>query len=192
MLTKIWQQITDRFRSHPEESVRETAKNLGIPKSTVHHHRQRTKKRQQFSESEFWDSEAGQNFIKRLIVSAIYTFGIKGGIGAGRIEEFMKQIRLSTHAGISESSIYRMMKEIEVSILKYKELVERGLGERAADQLEELEVVLGLDETWLNNMLLVCQELSSGYLFLKLHQKEETPKVGGSLSEKPSPPSDSK
>ena len=192
MLTKIWQQITDRFRTHPEETVRETSKQLGIPKSTVHHHRQRTKKRQQFSESEFWDSEAGQNFIKRLIVSAIYTFGIKGGIGAGRIEEFMKQIRLSTHAGISESSIYRMMKEIEVSILKYKELVERGLGERAADQLEELEVVLGLDETWLNNMLLVCQELSSGYLFLKLHPKEETPKVGGSLSEKPSPPLDSK
>lgn len=192
MLTKIWQQITDRFRTHPEETIRETSKQLGVPKSTVHHHRQRTKKRQQFSESEFWDSEAGQNFIKRLIVSAIYTFGIKGGIGAGRIEEFMKQIRLSTHAGISESSIYRMMKEIEVSILKYKELVERGLGERAADQLEELEVVLGLDETWLNNMLLVCQELSSGYLFLKLHPKEETPKVGGNLSEKPSPPSDLK
>jgi len=192
MLTKIWQQITDRFRTHPEETVRETSKQLGIPKSTVHHHRQRTKKRQQFSESEFWDSEAGQNFIKRLIVSAIYTFGIKGGLGAGRIEEFMKQIRLSTHAVISESSIYRMMKEIEVSILKYKELVERGLGEHAADQLEELEVVLGLDETWLNNMLLVCQELSSGYLFLKLRPKEETPKAGGSLSEKPSPPLDSK
>lgn len=192
MLTKIWQQITDRFRTHPKETVRETSKQLGIPKSTVHHHRQRTKKRQQFPESEFWDSEAGQNFIKRLIVSAIYTFGIKGGIGAGRIEEFMKQIRLSTHAGISESSIYRMMKEIEVSILKYKELVERGLGERAADQLEELEVVLGLDETWLNNMLLVCQELSSGYLFLKLRPKEETPKVGGNQSKKPSPPLDSK
>jgi len=192
MLTKIWQQITDRFRSHPEESVRETARNLGIPKSTVHHHRQRTKKRQQFSESEFWDSEAGQNFIKRLMVSAIYTFGIKGGIGAGRIEEFMKQIRLSTHAGVSESSIYRMMKEIEASILRYKELVERGLADRAATQLEELEVVLGLDETWLDNMLLVCQELSSGYLFLKLRPKEEIPKVGGSPSKQPLPPSDSK
>ncbi len=192
MLTKIWQQITDRFRSHPEESVRQASKNLGVPKSTIHHHRQRTKKRQQFSESEFWDSEAGQNFIKRLMVSAIYTFGIKGGIGAGRIEEFMKQIRLSTHAGVSESSIYRMMKEIEASILRYKELVERGLAERAAVQLEELEVVLGLDETWLDNMLLVCQELSSGYLFLKLRPTDETPKVGGPPSKKPLRPSDSK
>lgn len=192
MLTKIWQRLTNRFRSHPEESVRKTGKILGIPKSTVHHHRQRTKKRQQFSESEFWDSEAGQNFIKRLMVSAIYTFGIKGGIGAGRIEEFMKQIRLSTHAGVSESSIYRMMKEIESSILRYKELEERGLEERASIQLEELEVVLGLDETWLDNMLLVCQELSSGYLFLKLRPKEETPKVGGNQSKKSSTVSDLK
>ena len=181
MLTKIWQQITDRFRSNPAESVRKAGEKLGVPK-----------KRQQFSESEFWDSEVGQNFIKRLIVSAIYNFGIKGGIGAGRIADFMKQIRLSTHAGISETSIYRMMKEIEVSILKYKELIELELGERASTQLEELEVVLGLDETWLDNMLLVCQELSSGYFFLKLSLKEETAKVGGSPSKKVLPPSDSK
>lgn len=192
MLKKIWHKITGYQAANPKSSLRQTAKELGVSKDMVHRQLKRTKKRRQFSESEFWDSEAGQNFIKRLIVSAIYTFGIKGGIGAGRIEEFMKQIRLSTHAGVSESSIYRMMKEIEVSILKYKELVERGLGERAAEQLEELEVVLGLDETWLNNMLLVCQELSSGYLFLKLRPKEETPKVGGNQLKKPSPPSDSK
>jgi len=192
MLKKIWHKISGYQTANPKSSLRQTAKELGVSKDMVHRQGKRTKKRRQFSESEFWDSEAGQNFIKRLIVSAIYTFGIKGGIGAGRIEEFMKQIRISTHAGISESSIYRMIKEIEVSILKYKELVERGLSDRASDQLEELEVVLGLDETWLNNMLLVCQELSSGYLFLKLRPKEETPKVGGSQSKKPSPPLDSK
>ncbi|NEO74504.1 MAG: hypothetical protein F6K52_34875 [Moorea sp. SIO3H5] len=182
----------DRFRSHPEESVRESANQLGIPKSTVHYHRTRTQKRRQNQETEFWDTEAGQNFIKRLIVSAIYTFGIKGGIGACRIEEFMNQIRMSTHAGVSESSIYRMMKEIEVAILRYKELVEQGLTNRAVGQLEELEVVLGLDETWLDKMLLVCQELSSGYLFLKLRPKEETPKVGGSPSNRASLALDSK
>jgi len=192
MLKKLWHKITGYQAANPESSLRQTAAALGVSKDMVHRQKKRIQKRRKFSESEFWDSEAGQNFIKRLIVSAIYTFGIKGGIGAGRIEEFMKQIRVSTHAGISESSIYRMMKEIEVSILKYKELVEQGLGERAANQLEELEVVLGLDETWLNNMLLVCQELSSGYLFLKLHPKEETPKAGGGSLQKPSPPSDSK
>jgi len=192
MLKQIWQKITGYQAVNPKSSLRQTAKELGVSKDMVYRQGKRAKKRRQFSESEFWDSEAGQNFIKRLIVSAIYTFGIKGGIGAGRIADFMKQIRLSTHAGISETSIYRMMKEIEVSILKYKELIELELGERASTQLEELEVVLGLDETWLDNMLLVCQELSSGYFFLKLRLKEETPKVGGSPSKKVLPPSDSK
>jgi len=40
--------------------------------------------------------------------------------------------------------------------------------------LEELEVVLGLDETWLDDMLLVCQDLISGYLFLKSQVKVGT------------------
>jgi len=192
MLKQIWQKITGYQAANPKSSLRQTAKELGVSKDMVYRHGKRIKQRRQVSASEFWDSEAGQNFIKRLIVSAIYTFGIKGGIGAGRIEEFMKQIRLNTHAGVSESSIYRMMKEIEVSILKYKELVERGLTQRAKDQLEELEVVLGLDETWLNNMLLVCQELSSSYLFLKIRPQEEIPKVGGSPSKKQSGHLDSK
>lgn len=188
MFTKLWQKLTDHFRAHPTESVRQTSKKLGIPKSTIHDHQKRLEKRHTTSESEFWESESGQNFLKRLLVGAIYTFCIKGGIGAGRIEEFMDYLRVHTHAGVSESSIYRMMKEIEVSILKYKELVEQDLQQRASKELEQLEVVLGLDETWLDNMLLVCQELSSGYLFLKKRQKNGTQVVGGSRLKKPSKP----
>ncbi len=88
MFTKLWHKLTNHHRSNPTQSVRQTSKELGVPKSTVFHHQ-----------------------------------------------------------------------------LKYKELVERGLQERASSELKELEVVLGLDETWLDKMLLVCQELSSGYLF---------------------------
>ena len=186
MLKKIWQRISNHRQEHPDQSLRQASNELGVSKSMIHRQDQRKTKRNQFDESAFWDSEAGQNFVKRLIVSAIYTFGIKGGVGAGRIEEFMQQIRIGTHAGISESSVYRMMKEIEAAILRYKELVERGLQQQAADQLENLEVVLGLDETWLDKMLLVCQELGSGYLFLKLKVPKETPKAGGNRFKKSS------
>jgi len=95
------------------------------------------------------------------------------GVGASRIEEFMQHIRITTHAGVSESSIYRMMKEIELEIIRYKELQERNLKEELSQQKEYLEVVLGADETWLDQMLLVCQELSSGYLFLNKPAKQE-------------------
>ncbi|PHN01819.1 hypothetical protein CRP01_34840 [Flavilitoribacter nigricans DSM 23189 = NBRC 102662] len=160
------------------------SRQTAIPKSSVHYHLHRENQRHQFPESVFWDSEAGQNFLKRLITSAIYTFGVKGGVGAGRIEEFMRKLRIQTHVGISESSIYRQMKAIELSILKYKELRELDLADQATNQLEHLEVVLGLDETWLDTMLLVCQELSSGYLFLKSQKINEIQKAGGINSRK--------
>lgn len=182
MLKKIWHRILSYREKHPKESMREVGKELGVSKDMVYRQSKRTKNRVKFEESHFWESESGQAFLKRLIVSAIYTFGIKGGIGAGRIEEFMHQIRISTHAGVSESSIYRMMKEIEVEILRYKELQEGGIKAQITEQKAHLEVVLGLDETWLDKMLLVCQELSSGYLFLSKAAKKETQKAGISLS----------
>ena len=179
MIKALWHRITSYRKSHPEQSMSQVSRELGVSKSMVKRHSKRQKNRNQNAESEFWESESGQLFLKRLIVSSIYTFGIKGGIGAGRIEEFLNQIRISTHAGVSESSIFRIMKEVELAILEYKELVEKELKKEAGTKLEELEVVLGLDETWLNDMLLVCQELSSGCLFLKFPQKKEPPKVGG-------------
>ncbi len=178
MLKKIWARISEHRKSRPDQSTRSAGLELGVSKDMVNRQDKREKNRNQNAESEFWNTQAGQNFIKRLLVGAIYTFGIKGGVGAGRIEEFMKQIRIGTHAGISESSIYRMMKEIEVSILRYKELTEQGLKEQASTQLDHLEIVLGLDETWLDKMLLVSQELSSGYLFLSSQAKNETVQVG--------------
>jgi len=179
MINKLWDSLITLRKSDSKASVREVAKALEMPKSTVHYQQQKQILRNQHAESEFWETEAGQNFIKRLIVGVIYTFGIKGGIGAGRIEEFMKQIRIGTHVGLSESSIYRMMKEIEFSIFRYRELVELEMKTESKAYLEQLEVVLGLDETWLDQMLLVCQEMTSGYIFLKLQVKGEIPNTGG-------------
>ena len=173
MFTKIWNKITSHRKAKPDQSYRSASMEMGIPKSTIYDHSQRLKKRKIKTEDEFLESEAGQNFLKRMLVSSIYTFAIKGGVGAGRIEEFMEQMRVGNYMGISRTSIHRMIKEVEASILRYKELQEKELIERAADQKEYLEVVLGLDETWLNEMLLVCQELTSGYLFLSNQVKDE-------------------
>ena len=173
MFSKLWAKISGHRQKAPAQSYRSAAKELGIAKSTIYDQDKRLSQRIKYPESAFWNTQAGQAFVKRLIVATIYTFGIKGGIGAGRIEEFMRQIRITTHAGVSESSIYRMMKEIELEIIRYKELQEQRLQEEIEQQKEYLEVVLGADETWLDQMLLVCQELSSGYFFLKKPAKKE-------------------
>lgn len=173
MFSKLWDKISGHRQREPDQSYRSAAKELGISKSTIYDHDKRTSQRQKHPESVFWNTLEGQAFLKRLIVATIYTFGIKGGVGSGRIEEFMNQIRITTHAGVSESSIYRMMKEVELEIIRYKELEEQHLQEELKQQKEYLEVVLGADETWLDQMLLVCQELSSGYFFLKKPVKKE-------------------
>lgn len=154
--------------------MREIGQGTGIAKSTVQDELQRQKKADQYDESQFWESEAGYNFLRRLIVGSIYTFAIKGGVGAGRVSEFMDYLRISTHVGVSESSIQKIIKEIEGLIGLYKS----ARDEEIKEIKEEIELVLGVDETWLDQMYLVCQELSSGYLFLNKAAPDETQKAG--------------
>ena len=185
MKARIWERLLNWKKSNPGKSQRSASKALGIPRSTLQYQEKKQASLSGGSEIPiFWQTAEGQAFIKRLLVNTIYTFGIKGGIGASRIEEFMDRLNLELYVGVSESSIYRMIKEIEASILWYQSLEEKGLKAASEEQAKELKVVLGLDETWLDEMLLVCQELTSGYLFLKSQAKSETRTVGGPSSKK--------
>lgn len=47
--------------------------------------------------------------------------------------------------------------------MDYKEAVESEMVEKVA----EIKLILGVDETWFDKMYLVCQELSSGYIFVE-------------------------
>lgn len=174
MLKELWQKIQSRRRDNQDESLRQTSNSIGVPKSTVHYHEQRRNKRIESSGTDQWETAWGQWYLKRMIISTIYTFGIKGGVGSARISEHFGHLQLEGIGAVSESSIQRLTKEIEGNILWYKQLQEAGLQEESRQEMEELKVVLGLDETWLDEMLLVCQELTSGYIFLKKQAKNET------------------
>ena len=179
MLKEIWQTIVNYRDINKAASTRMTSVALGVSKSTVHYQSQRHGERVEGQGTAYWESTHGQIFLKRLIVGAIYTFGIKGGVGSGRLSEYFKLLQMGPIAGVSESSIHRLTKEIECNILWYKELLSNNLELEASEELASLKLVLGLDETWLEQMLLVCQDLTSGYLFLKRQVPNETPIVGG-------------
>jgi len=179
MIKAIWEKIYTYRRSNKTASLKTVSQEIGVPKSTIHHHEKRQKKRAAESGTEHWDTAWGQNFLKRMIISVIYTFGIKGGAGAGRISEHLGHLQLEGIAAVSESSIQRLTNEISANILWYKQLQEAGLEAASKTELEELKIVLGLDETWLDEMLLICQELTSGYLFLKSQVQAEKQTVGG-------------
>ncbi len=173
-----WSNLFSKREEDRTKSVRRLSSELGKPKSTVHYQMQKQDNRVKDETTRFFESEAGESFLKRLIISTLYTFCLKGGVGAGRAHEFFERIQIQTHAGLSESSILRILEEIEELLLKYKELQESDLKESSASRTE-LEVVLGIDETWLDEMVLVCQDLRSGYLFLKKKHRSETQRRGG-------------
>ncbi len=167
MLKKIWSTIQNYGRQEKGESLRTASKNLGVPKSTIHYQEQRKLKREEKTGTTYWETKTGQTYLKRMIISTIYTFGIKGGVGCDRISEHFKHLQIDSVAAVSPRSIGRMVKEIEEAILLYKSLQEKGLEELVKEEGVNLKAVLGVDETWVDELLLICQELSSGYLFLK-------------------------
>lgn len=173
MIKTVWRKIGDYLSKHEGATLKEVSEATNTPSSTVSYHKSRIKKRTLSSGTDQWETAWGQDFLKRMIISVIYTFGIKGGVGSQRISEHLGHLQIEGVAAVSESSIYRLTNEIISNILWYKELQEKGLTNQAASTMKEMEVVLGLDETWLDEMLLVCQDLISGYLFLKSQEKSE-------------------
>jgi len=166
---KLREKIISIF-TRQKQPVRTIEQETGIPKSTAHHHKQKIEMRNQFDESTFWETEAGYNFLKRIVIATIYTFGIKGGSGAGRIREFFEYIRIGTHVGISDSSILLIIKDIECLILEYRDTQKAQIKKKVKD----LKLILGVDETWFDQMYLVCTELSSGYIIMEESAKDRS------------------
>lgn len=168
-MVSFWAKLLSRRKSSPTQRRADLARDLDVPLRTLNHRIAQQDKRLTNQTADFLESEAGELFVKRLVVSTIYTFCIKGGVGAGRVEEFFERIKIYSHVGISESSVLRILQQIEQAVLKYKTLRDEDLAAGGA-YAEQLQVSLGIDETWLDEMLLVCQDLISGYLFLSKPQ----------------------
>ena len=126
----------------------------------VHYHKHKIDKRSSDSKVDFWETEAGMNFIIRLVIGTVYMFAIKSGNGAGRLREFFELLKIDYYVGVSETTILITIEQVEKLILSYKEATEAGITER----VDEIKLILGVDETWFDKMYLFCQELSSGYI----------------------------
>jgi len=85
MFKQIWHRIQSYGRSSKGESLREASKSLDIPKSMIWHQEKRNEERSAEMDTGYWNTAKGQHDLKRMIISVIYTFGIKRGAGAGRM-----------------------------------------------------------------------------------------------------------
>jgi hypothetical protein len=114
-------------------------------------------------ESWLWETEEGHRWLSRLMVATLYTFGLKRGVGVDTLREFFTRLRLETQVGCSPGALCNMMRAVEVTAVKTAETWEQA----AVAAGEVREIIGGVDETFLERMLLVFQDLSTGYLVLE-------------------------
>ncbi len=148
-----------------QRSLRKIAQATGLSKSSVARSLVSMDKRNKYPESYLWETEAGQAWLRILVIATLYEFGLKGNQGADRMAGFFKRIRVHTHVGISPSALRTMVKHIEVALVEFQQKQEV---EQAQQGGEKREIVASGDETWFDDKLvLVLMDLVSGYLILE-------------------------
>ena len=163
--------IFNSIREYGKQSIRSLADRTGLSKSSVHRHLQAMDRRDRYPESSFWETEAGREvsptpdmtWLIRLVVATLLVFGLKRGVGAETLSEFFSRLRLDGHIGCSPSALRSVMGTLERLVLETTEAWEQ---EGVAHG--EIRPVIGaVDETFLQRMMLVFMDLSTGYLLME-------------------------
>jgi IclR helix-turn-helix domain len=155
--------IFNSIRAHGQQSVRRLAARTGLSKSSVHRHTQAMACRNRHPESWLWETEEGHGWLIRLVVAALFIFGLKRGVGAETISEFLSRLRLEAHIGCSPSALRGIMDMLATMILETAVTWEHQ-GVAAG----EIRPIIGaVDETFLERMMLVFMDLASGYVLVE-------------------------
>jgi len=158
--------VFDQIKNFGQQSVRKIAVTLGFSASQVQRSKEALSKRDIRSESGFWESPEGYEFLRILVFAVMLEFGIKGNQGADRMTSFFKRIHIDKRVGVSASALRDKMKEMENYIIQYGGLHK----EKASGSVRE--IIAGGDETFFREcMLMVLMDLGSGYIIVE----EEAP-----------------
>ena len=135
----------------------------GLSKSSVHRLTQAMERRNSHPESWFWETADGRHWLTRLVVATLYTFGLKRGVGLDTLSEFFARLRLETQVGCSPSALRGVMHALETALLETAGAWEQD----ACAGAEVREIIGAVDETFLEQMMLVLMDLRTGYLLLE-------------------------
>lgn len=145
------------------QSVRRIALQTGFAKSSVHRLKQAMERRAAHPESWLWETEEGRCWLTRLVVATLYTFGLKRGVGVDTLSAFFARLRLDTQVGCSPGAVRHMLQVLEAITVATAETWEQD----AVAAGEVREIIGGADETFLERLMLVFQDVSTGYLVLE-------------------------
>jgi hypothetical protein len=162
----FWEKSRRIFKclcEHGSQSVRRLAHQTGCSKSSVHRLTQAMERRNRYPESWFWETADGRQWLTRLVVATLYTFGLKRGVGLDTMSEFFARLHLATQVGCSPSALRGVMQALESALLERAVAWEQEEGASG----ERREIIGAVDETFLERMILVCMDLATGYLLLE-------------------------
>jgi Family of unknown function (DUF6399)/IclR helix-turn-helix domain len=162
--------IFKRLCDNSTQSVRQLAQQTGLSKSSVHRLQQAMERRNSYPESWLWETEEGRQWLRRLVVATLYIFGLKRGVGLDTMSEFFARLHLQTQAGCSPSALRHVMQTLEVALLETAEAWEQA----GCAGGEGREIIGAVDATFLERMMLVCLDLSTGYLLLEAVAEDRT------------------
>ena len=151
-------QIFKSLCDNTTQSVRQLAQQTGLSKSSVHRLQQAMERRNSHPESWLWETEEGRQWLRRLVVATLYSFGLKRGVGLDTMSEFFARLHLQTQAGCSPSALRQVMQTLETALLETAEAWEQD----GCAGGEGREIIGAVDETFLERMMLVCLDLSTG------------------------------
>jgi hypothetical protein len=158
------------FYRDAKQSIREVARQTGLSKSSVHRLKQAILRRDQHPESWFWETREGQQWLIRLVVATLYTFGLKRGVGAETLSEFLIRLGLQSQIGCSPSALRHLMQALEQAIVE----ITQGWEREGLEQGQRGPIIGAVDETFLQCMMLVFVDLASGYLLFEEPAEDRT------------------
>jgi hypothetical protein len=121
---------------------------------------QAMERRGRHPESWVWETEEGRQWLIRLVGATLYTFGLKRGVGMDTLSEFFARLRLETQIGCSPSALRGVMAAwVDMIVETTQEWEHDGVAGG-----EVREIIGAVDETFLAQMILVFQDVSTGYM----------------------------
>ena len=155
---------------HGRQGVRRMAQQTGLSKSSVHRLTQARERRDIHPESWWWETTEGRPWLTRLGVATLYTFGLKRGGGVDTLSTFCAHVHLETQGGCSPCALRQVMQVLAETASERAETWEQD----ASAAGEVREIIGGVDETFLARMMVVFQDLPTGYLVLEAIATDRT------------------
>ena len=155
--------IINAIREHGKQSIRNLADRTGLSKSSVHRHLQAMDRRDRSPESSLWETPEGRAWLIRLVGATLFEFGLKRGVGAETLSEFFSRLHLEEQVACSPNTLRTVLHLLERLILEITAAWEKdGIAHG------EIRPVIGaVDETFLQQMMLVFMDLATGYLLVE-------------------------